>query len=44
VPNPLTRLLPVDAADLQLISLAELPLEVLLRKVEATQANQNRKA
>lgn len=36
VPNPLTRLLSVDHADLCLSSLAEAPLELLLEKVENT--------
>jgi HAD superfamily hydrolase (TIGR01509 family) len=35
VPNPLTRELPLDHADLRLDSLAELPLEELLRNAEA---------
>lgn len=34
VPNPLTRLLPLDGADLKLNSLADLPLEALLKRVE----------
>jgi len=39
VPNPLTRLLPLDGAGVQLNSLAELPLESLLKRVEAIQGN-----
>lgn len=39
VPNPLTRLLPMDGAGIQLNSLAELPLESLLRRVEAIQGS-----
>ncbi|HZD56255.1 MAG TPA: HAD family hydrolase [Anaerolineales bacterium] len=35
VPNPLTRELPLDHADLRLDTLAEMPLEELLRKAEA---------
>jgi HAD superfamily hydrolase (TIGR01509 family) len=34
VPNPLTRRLSVDHADLRLASLAEVPLEELLRRIE----------
>ena len=34
VPNPLTRLLPLDHADLRLDSLAEIPLEALIQQVE----------
>lgn len=39
VPNPLTRLLPINGADMQLGSLAELPLESLLETVEAVRGN-----
>ncbi len=35
VPNPLTRLLPMDGAGLHLNSLADMPLEALLKRVEA---------
>jgi HAD superfamily hydrolase (TIGR01509 family) len=35
VPNPLTRLLPGDGAGLRLESLADMPLEDLLRKIES---------
>jgi beta-phosphoglucomutase-like phosphatase (HAD superfamily) len=34
VPNPVTRKLPTDHADVRLHSLADLPLEELLRQVE----------
>ncbi len=34
VPNPLTARLPLDHADLRLDSLADLPLEALLRRIE----------
>jgi len=34
VPNPLTRLLPVDHANLRLNSLAEFSLDELVEKVE----------
>jgi hypothetical protein len=34
VPNALTRQLPLDYADLQLTSLADLPLDTLLTKVQ----------
>jgi HAD superfamily hydrolase (TIGR01509 family) len=39
VPNPLTRLLPMDSADLRLESLTDMPLEALLSRVEAIQGN-----
>jgi len=34
VPNPMTRLLPIDHADLRLDSLTEMPLEELLRRID----------
>lgn len=37
IPNPLTRLLPLDHANLRLESLAEIPLEKLILKVEEKQ-------
>ena len=33
IPNPVTRLLPMEGADLMLNSLADMPLEVLLERV-----------
>ncbi len=39
VPNEITRLLPLEGADLQLASLAGLPLEELLERLETMQRN-----
>jgi HAD superfamily hydrolase (TIGR01509 family) len=39
VPNAITRRLPIQGADLWLDSLAELPLEELLRQIEASRAD-----
>ena len=36
IPNPVTRLLPMEGADLMLNSLADMPLELLLERVTST--------